>query len=87
LHGLNFETLIVDLPAPHYWIDDVTLAVAPALGVLQRAPFLRATPRLLLIGDPEAADPAFPPLPHLRREVEVVQRSFPVAHKAHRAAG
>jgi CHAT domain-containing protein len=78
LHGLNFETLIADVPTPHYWIEDVTLAVAPALGVLQPAAPRRATPgRLLLIGDPEAADPAFPPLPHLRREVEIVQRSFP----------
>jgi CHAT domain-containing protein len=78
LHGLNFETLIVDDPTPHYWIEDVTLAVAPALGLLQPAPARRATlGKLLLIGDPEAADPAFPPLPHLRREVEIVQRSFP----------
>ena len=78
LHGLNFETLIIDDAIPHYWIEDVTLAVAPALGVLQSAAPRRATPtRLLLIGDPEAADPAFPPLPHLRREVEIVRRSFP----------
>jgi CHAT domain-containing protein len=78
LHGLNFETLIVDDPTPHYWIEDVTLAVAPALGLLQPGQPRRATPgKLLLIGDPEAADRAFPPLPHLRREVEIVQRSFP----------
>jgi CHAT domain-containing protein len=78
LHGLNFETLIVDDPTPHYWIEDVTLAVAPSLGLLQPAPLRRAASRrLLLIGDPEAADPAFPPLPNLRREVEIVRRSFP----------
>jgi CHAT domain-containing protein len=78
LHGLNFETLIADIPTPHYWIEDVTLTVAPALGVLQPAPLHRATPaRLLLVGDPEAADPAFPPLPHLKREVDIVQKSFP----------
>jgi CHAT domain-containing protein len=78
LHGLNFETLIADIPTPHYWIEDVTLAVAPALGVLQPAAPRRATPaRLLLVGDPEAADPAYPPLPHLKREVDIVQRSFP----------
>ena len=78
LHGLNFETLIVDVPTPHYWIEDVTLSVAPALGLLQPAPRRSATPgKLLLIGDPAAADPAFPPLPHLRREVEIVRRSFP----------
>ena len=32
LHGLNFETLVVDEPAPHYWIQDVTVSVAPSLG-------------------------------------------------------
>jgi CHAT domain-containing protein len=78
LHGLNFETLIVDVPTPHYWIEDVTLSVAPALGLLQPAPRRSATPgKLLLIGDPSAADPAFPPLPHLKREVEIVRQSFP----------
>ena len=78
LHGLNFETLIVDDPTPHYWIEDVTLAVAPAIGLLQPAPPRRATPgKLLLIGDPEAADPNFPPLPHLRQETEIIQRTFP----------
>ena len=78
LHGLNFETLIVEVPTPHYWIEDVTLAVAPALGLLQPPPARRAAPgKLLLIGDPIAADPAFPPLPHLEREVAVLRRSFP----------
>ena len=77
LHGLNFETLIVDEPTPHYWIEDVTLAVAPAIGLLQPPP-RRVTPgKLLLIGDPEPADPDFPPLPHLRQETEIIQRTFP----------
>jgi CHAT domain-containing protein len=54
------------------------LATAPALGLLQPAPRRSSTPgKLLLIGDPGAADPAFPPLPHLKREVEIVGRSFP----------
>jgi len=78
LHGLNFETLIVEAPAPHYWIEDVTVAVAPALGVLRAAPRRLDPPgKLLFIGDPEAADPAFPPLPHLKQEAEIVQRVFP----------
>jgi CHAT domain-containing protein len=34
LHRLNFETLLVPAPAPHYWIDDVTIQVAPSLAML-----------------------------------------------------
>ena len=77
LHGLNFETLIVADPKPHYWIEDVTLAVAPAIGLLQPAPPRRVARKLLLIGDPDAADAAFPPLPHLRQEAEIIARAFP----------
>jgi CHAT domain-containing protein/Tfp pilus assembly protein PilF len=77
LHRLNFETLIVRDPVPHYWIEDVTIAVAPALGLLQTPPRRSATPtRMLFIGDPAPADPAFPPLPHLGKEAEIVRRRF-----------
>ncbi len=77
LHGLNFETLIVDDPAPHYWIEDVTVAVAPALSLLQETRPRRASPgKLLFIGDPQAVDPAFPPLPHLKDEAQIVARHF-----------
>lgn len=34
LHRLNFETLLVPSPARHYWIDDVTIQVAPSLAML-----------------------------------------------------
>jgi CHAT domain-containing protein len=77
LHRLNFETLIADDPVPHYWIEDVTLAVAPALGLLQAPPSRRGAPgKMLFLGDPAPADPAFPRLPHLAREAEIVRRSF-----------
>jgi CHAT domain-containing protein len=33
----------------------------------------------LFLGDPATPDPAFPALPHLRREAEIVRRSFPRA--------
>src|SRR5205814_3926154 len=75
LHGLNFETLIVDGPAPHYWIEDVTVAVAPGLALLQSPAQIQKL-RLLFLGDPAQADPAFPALPHLKRELEIIRRSF-----------
>jgi CHAT domain-containing protein/Tfp pilus assembly protein PilF len=34
LHRLNFETLPVAGPARHYWIEDVTLQIAPSLAML-----------------------------------------------------
>ena len=38
LHEINFETLVADEPAPHYWIEDATIALAPSLGVLRSQP-------------------------------------------------
>ncbi|MDQ2946345.1 MAG: tetratricopeptide repeat protein, partial [Acidobacteriota bacterium] len=58
LHNLNFETLLMPgrLPAvnPRYWIDDVTLSVAPSLALLAKKDVDRTRGRgVLLIGDPE----------------------------------
>src|SRR5205085_5013970 len=38
LHRLNLETLPVPAPQPHYWIEDVELAVAPSLAVAASKP-------------------------------------------------
>jgi len=78
LHALNFETLIAPGPTAHYWIEDVTVSVAPALNLLQSPPSRRATEaRMLFLGDPAPSDPAFPPLPHLKQEAEIVRSSYP----------
>ena len=76
LHAVNFETLVVD---GHFWLEDVTLEVTPSLSVLGVA---RRRPRhpgggLLLVGDPVPADPAYPPLPHLKEEIASIERRFP----------
>lgn len=77
LHQINFETLVADDPAPHYWIEDATLALAPSLGVLRLQPAEHArTPKLLIIGDPLPADPDFPSLPHLKTEVREIAATF-----------
>jgi CHAT domain-containing protein len=81
LHGLNLEALPQPPSqpgaAPRYWIEDVTVAIAPSLGLLaehpSRAP---ATRRLLLLGDPVAADSSFPPLAYATREMASVKRQF-----------
>ncbi len=73
LHELNFETLVVD---GHYWIEDVRLAVTPSLSVLSTAK-ARPPESLLVIGDPDRADPHYPPLSHVKQEISAIQRGFP----------
>jgi len=79
LNSLNFETLIVPKPAPHYWIQDVTLTIANSLTLLQRS---QSTPppenaRLFLVGDPISSDELFPPLRQAAREMAFVKGYFP----------
>jgi CHAT domain-containing protein len=80
LHSLNFETLLVPDPAPHYWIEDVTLSVAPSLGSLQigRASGVRNR-SLLLMGDPVMRGTGFEPLPDAANEIQQIRRHFPPA--------
>ena len=77
LHGLNFETLVAPGPRPHYWIEDVTVMVAPSLGLLSAPPHRRrAESRILVIGNPVPPSPEFPPLPHAAREVDRIGGLF-----------
>jgi tetratricopeptide (TPR) repeat protein len=83
LHGINFETLPVGAPR-HYWIDDVTIAIAPSLTVASRAV---RTPRrpassILVMGD--AIDPSAgqPPLRFAAAEIADVSRGFALGRAA-----
>jgi CHAT domain-containing protein len=78
LYGLNFETLIVPRPQPHFWIEDVTLTTANSLTLLASA---AARPRpkektLLLVGNTEQTDPKFPVLPQAPAEMKNVKNYF-----------
>jgi CHAT domain-containing protein/Tfp pilus assembly protein PilF len=79
LHQLSFDTLVVEAPYPHYWIEDVVSLRTPSLGLLRapRAPGWRADRTLLMLGDPLPPDAAFPALPNAARELAEVQRHFP----------
>ncbi len=81
LNDLNFETLVVEKPRPpRYWIEDVTIAVAPSLGLLRSEQAKRrGRPKLLFIGDPLTPAGIVPPLPHLKEEVSLVTRVFPAS--------
>jgi CHAT domain-containing protein len=81
LHQINFETLVVPSPAPHFWIEDATLATAPSLGLLEATNSQRATPRaekppILLVGDPIASGSEFPSLPYAGREMDRIAEQF-----------
>jgi CHAT domain-containing protein len=77
LNTLNFETLIVPDPTPHYWIEDVTIADANSLRLLaaSRAPDKR-TPSLLLLGNAIAPNPDYPELRKASVEMESVEKNF-----------
>ena len=89
LHQINPETLVVPSPSPHYWIEDVTLLVAPSLSVLTGgnvtpAPQARQ-PSLLLIGDPAASGAEFPRLQYAAREITRIGEQFPPAQRTIRS--
>jgi CHAT domain-containing protein len=78
LNSLNFETLIVPGPQPHYWIEDATITTANSLALLSRTS-LAPPPkdgRLLVVGDALGASPDFPPLPQAGKEVGLLENYF-----------
>lgn len=88
LHNLNFESLPVAGPAPHYWISDVALSVAPSLDLAYRqtarphkqAPSVRRPDQagsLLLFGDPAPpAETNLPKLTNAASEISDIQQQF-----------
>lgn len=78
LYGLNFETLVVSDPQPHFWIEDVTLTTANSLTLLggsgaQLAPKEKS---LLLVGNTEPSG-SFPALAQAPVELEKIEHYFP----------
>jgi len=81
LNALNFEALLAPDPTPHYWIEDVTLANASSLRLLERAGHSSHTDKrgMLLVGNPAAASPEFGTLPQAAVEIENIRKRFPVS--------
>ncbi len=83
LNSLNFETLIVDQPKPHFWIEDADVANASSLRVLaasfnrRNARFNQNQRRLLLIGNSVAPSSEYPELPQAGEQMASVARHFP----------
>lgn len=77
LSELNFETLIVPQPSPHYWIEDANIVSAPSLLLLASSrPWKSATGNLLLIGDAISPSPDYPELPNAGLEMQQIRRHF-----------
>jgi CHAT domain-containing protein/Tfp pilus assembly protein PilF len=91
LNNLNFETLVVDQPKPHYWIEDADVVNASSLRVLaasfsrenarQSAGKRKRTPRLLLIGNSIAPGKEYPELPRAGEQMANVARHFPASQR------
>jgi CHAT domain-containing protein len=87
LSSLNFETLIVSGPVPHFWIEDVTLTTASSLTLLEKASqdskalSPADTRSLLLVGNTEPVD-TFSALPKAHEEMQRVERYFPENRRA-----
>jgi CHAT domain-containing protein len=79
LNSLNFETLLVPGPQPHYWIEDVTLSSASSLRMLQafHAEHSKGVGNLLLFGDAIAPNEDFPQLPKASIEMQSIAKHFP----------
>jgi len=81
LNSLNFETLIVPDPKPHYWIEDATIADASSLRLLagshsSRRDSSAGAGKLLLIGDAVAANAEYGELPKASIEIENIEKHF-----------
>jgi len=80
LFDVNFESLLSPGSPRHYWIQDVTVSVAPSLNVLLRAQAdsKPGPPRLLLIGDALTKDEKnFPRLANSGKELENIRAKYP----------
>ena len=81
LCGLNFETLLVNSPSPHYWIEDVSVTNASSALLLtsrlRSGANRSAEPpqKLLLIGNPRSPE-NYPPLSHAGDEMRLIREHF-----------
>jgi CHAT domain-containing protein len=78
LHRLNLETMINPTPAPHYWIEDVEIAIAPSIAIAAYKPaaVARRVPSLLLIGAPDYSGTDYSPLPKAADELRGIESHF-----------
>jgi CHAT domain-containing protein/tetratricopeptide (TPR) repeat protein len=82
LGRLNFETLMVLTPKPHFWIEDATVLLAPSIRMYaeaakQQQPSEKNGKKLLLFGDAVPTGTEFGSLPLAPLEMDKVKGYFP----------
>jgi CHAT domain-containing protein len=79
LYALNFETLIVPSPQPHYWVEDVTISTGSSLRLLSSMGQYTSAGKksLLLVGNANSPNPEFPPLAQAPDEMRKIAGHFP----------
>jgi CHAT domain-containing protein len=81
LHAMNFETLPVDGPKRHYWIEDAEIQIAPSLASLTTTKAVSSAARsLLLMGNPAPRAPEYPALGYAAAEMSDVAKHFETAN-------
>jgi CHAT domain-containing protein len=74
---LNFETIPVPLPSPHYWIEEANIVSASSLLLLATAKSEESGPRnLLLIGNAVSPGPDYPDLSNAGSEMRQIRKHF-----------
>lgn len=77
LNSLNFETLLVPGPKPHYWIEDAAIADANSLRLLAGSHgSTKSGGKLLLIGDAVSPNADYAELPKAGVEIENIEKHF-----------
>jgi len=77
LNTLNFETLLVPGPTPHYWIEDVTIENASSLRMLASSRTPESSNRsLLLLGNAVAPNSDYPELRKASDEIGSIEKYF-----------
>jgi CHAT domain-containing protein/Tfp pilus assembly protein PilF len=78
MHALNLETLPSPTNPRRYWLEDVEVAIAPGLTLLDATTPAKLSPAssILLVGAPVEVDKDFPALRGAEREIESIRGRF-----------
>src|SRR5690606_29840712 len=82
LGRINFETLTTGEGTErgkHYWLEDVTIQIAPALALLEQGTARPSPASLLLVGNPAPRAPEFPALSYAAVEMKGIASHFDAA--------
>jgi CHAT domain-containing protein len=83
LYGMNFESLIVPGPRPHFWIEDAIVSTASSLTLLASSPpqSIAGKKNLLLVGNAESPNRDFPTLAQASTEMHKIEEHFSEAQE------